>query len=71
MRGQFSEQTWQAFWRTAVEGRSGQEVADELKMSVGAVYVAKSRALARLMKKVQEAQADELAFPGGADAGAL
>jgi RNA polymerase sigma-70 factor (ECF subfamily) len=57
VRGHFSEQTWQAFWRTAVEGRSGQEVADELKMTVGAVYVARSRVLARLTKQIQEAQA--------------
>jgi RNA polymerase sigma-70 factor (ECF subfamily) len=59
VRGDFTEQTWQAFWRTAVEGRSGQEVADELKMSVGAVYVARSRVLARLTKKIQEVQGNE------------
>jgi RNA polymerase sigma-70 factor (ECF subfamily) len=65
VRGGFTEQTWQAFWGTAVEGRSGQEVADELNMSVGAVYVARSRVLARLTKKIQEVEAGDLAFPGG------
>jgi RNA polymerase sigma-70 factor (ECF subfamily) len=63
VRGAFSEQTWQAFWLTAVEGRSGQEVADELGMSIGAVYVARSRVLARLTKAIQEVQAGET-LPG-------
>jgi RNA polymerase sigma-70 factor (ECF subfamily) len=65
VRDSFAEQTWRAFWATAVEGRSGQEVADELKMSVGAVYVARSRVLARLTKKIQEVGVGELTFPGG------
>jgi RNA polymerase sigma-70 factor (ECF subfamily) len=46
--------TWQAFWRTAVEGRSGKEVATELGLSVAAVYLAKSRVMARLKQRVQE-----------------
>ena len=50
------ESTWQAFWQTAVEGRSGQEVARALEMSVGAVYVAKSRVLARLKQEVELAE---------------
>jgi RNA polymerase sigma-70 factor (ECF subfamily) len=63
VRGGFAEPTWQAFWRTAVEGRPGAEVARELGMSVGAVYVAKSRVLARLVQKVQQARAAEPAPP--------
>ena len=46
--------TWEAFWQLAVEGRSGEEVAQALGMSVGAVYVAKSRVLARLHNKILE-----------------
>jgi RNA polymerase sigma-70 factor (ECF subfamily) len=64
VRGDFAEATWQAFWQTAVEGRSGQEVADALGMTVGAVYVAKSRVLARLTKKIQEVQGGDLEWPG-------
>jgi hypothetical protein len=35
--------TWQAFWRTAVDGASPQEVAEDLHIRVTAVYLAKSR----------------------------
>ncbi|MBX9581495.1 MAG: sigma-70 family RNA polymerase sigma factor [Gemmataceae bacterium] len=48
IRGEFEPRTWQAFWRTAVDGRSPKDVADELGMSGGAVRVAKSRVLHRL-----------------------
>ncbi len=55
---EFQEATWQAFWRTAVEEQPGNDVAQSLNMSVGAVYVAKSRVLSRLREKVQEASGD-------------
>ena len=48
--------TWQAFWQTAVEGRSGDEVATAMGMSIGAVYMAKSRVLARLRRLVDDLQ---------------
>ena len=48
VRDEFHEHTWQAFWRTAVEGRSASDVAEELSMSPVAVRVAKSRVLHRL-----------------------
>ncbi len=54
IRDQFAPNTWQAFWQTGVLGRVAQEVADELKMSVGSVYVAKSRVLARLKQEVEQ-----------------
>jgi RNA polymerase sigma-70 factor (ECF subfamily) len=53
VQGSFAPTTWQAFWRTAVEGGSAATVAAELGMSVGAVYVAKSRVLARLIEQVR------------------
>ena len=52
IRGEFAERTWQAFWRTAVEGRAAAEVAAELGMSPGAVRVAKSRVLQRLREEL-------------------
>lgn len=48
------ESTWQAFWRTTIGEKDAAKVAAELKLSVGAVYVAKSRVLARLKAKIQE-----------------
>lgn len=51
-----TEQTWSAFWRTAVEGESAQLVADQLGISAGAVYVAKCRVIARLRDEIQSAE---------------
>jgi RNA polymerase sigma-70 factor (ECF subfamily) len=50
------EKTWQAFWRTAVQGQSAKETAAQLGMSVSAVFMAKSRVLARLKEQVQQIQ---------------
>ena len=47
-RSEFQESTWQAFWLTAVDNQSASAVAEKLDLSVGAVYVAKSRVTARL-----------------------
>ncbi len=54
VRSQFTETTWRAFWQTAVEGRDAAGVAEELNISVGAVYIAKSRVQARLREQIQQ-----------------
>lgn len=59
VKDEFQPNTWKAFWGTAVEGRSAQEVGEELRMTPGAIYVAKSRVLARLREEVQRLQADD------------
>ncbi|GAB5405842.1 MAG: sigma-70 family RNA polymerase sigma factor [Aureliella sp.] len=46
--------TWQAFWKTAVEGDPVSTVAASLGKSEGAVRMAKCRVLARLQKEVQQ-----------------
>jgi RNA polymerase sigma factor (sigma-70 family) len=48
IQDRFEHKTWQAFWRTAVDGESPRVVAESLELSVGAVHIAKSRVLARL-----------------------
>lgn len=53
VKGGFEESTWQAFWQTAVEGNDAKAVAAALNLSVGAVYVSKSRVLARLRERIQ------------------
>lgn len=58
VKGEFRANTWEAFWKTAVDGQSSEEVAKALKMSVGAVYVAKSRVMSRLRERVTELQGE-------------
>ena len=52
-REEFRGNSWRAFWATAMEGRSAAEAADELGISLGAVYTAKSRVTARIRQIVQ------------------
>lgn len=59
VKGEFQPAMWQAFWGTAVDGKPAGEVGSELKMSPGAVYVAKSRVLARLRDEVRKVMDDE------------
>ena len=54
VRGEFTPATWRAFWQTALEDRPPSEVAAELGISVGAVYVARSRVLARLKRQIAQ-----------------
>jgi RNA polymerase sigma factor (sigma-70 family) len=51
--------TWEAFRLTAVEGMSGKEAAGQLGMSVAAVYLARSRVMARLRAVIQDVQEEE------------
>jgi RNA polymerase sigma-70 factor (ECF subfamily) len=53
IRAEFQEATWQAFWMTAVDGKHAREAGEALGLSVGAVYVARSRVLARLREQIQ------------------
>jgi RNA polymerase sigma factor (sigma-70 family) len=52
VRGDVNEATWQAFWRTAVEGQKPRDVAESLGMSLGAVYVSKNRVMARIRRMI-------------------
>jgi len=50
---EFEPATLQAFRRLALDGASGAEVAQELRLSVAAVYVAKSRVLQRIRQEAE------------------
>ncbi len=63
VRGEVEESTWQAFWRTGILGQEGKQVADELGMSVAAVYLAKSRVMKRLKERAREFDADDVRDP--------
>jgi len=54
IRGEFQEKTWEAFWRTTAGNEPISEAAARLGMSIGAVYAARSRVLARLRVKVEQ-----------------
>lgn len=59
IKGEFQENTWRAFWLTAVEGVAVPDVSRQVGLSAGAIYVAKSRVLARLKEEVEAMQRQE------------
>jgi RNA polymerase sigma-70 factor (ECF subfamily) len=52
MQSEFSPSTWKACWEHVVLGRPAAEVAAELGICQGAVYVAKARVLGRLRQEL-------------------
>ena len=56
IRREVRESTWRAFWMTGVAGRSGQPASELLGLSVGAVYIAKSRVMARIKAVIEDAE---------------
>src|SRR5262249_5015178 len=54
IREQVHPQTWQAFWKVVVEGKTPEEVGEELAMRPGTARVAKSRVLSRLRSELGE-----------------
>ncbi len=59
VKSEFQESTWRAFWLTAVEGVAVTDVARQIGISSGAIYVAKSRVLARLKEEVETMRRQE------------
>ena len=56
VRGEVSAGAWQAFWRTAIDGKSAKQAAAEVGMTLMAVYQARSRIRARLRELAQSVQ---------------
>lgn len=58
IRGEFRETTWQAFWRSCVLSEPIAIVAEELGITAGNVYVARTRIIARLRQVVEDCEAE-------------
>lgn len=52
VRADFPETTWEIFQQVAIAGRPGVEVAREFGVTVNAVYLSRSRILARLREEL-------------------
>jgi DNA-directed RNA polymerase specialized sigma24 family protein len=59
VKSEFSEKTWDAFWNTAVKNQNSQETAKALSMSLGAVYIAKSRVISRIRQQIESISGQE------------
>lgn len=62
-RPEFQSPTWDAFWLTAIDSLSVKEVAAKVGISLGAVYVARSRVTARLRELIETATDETTGFP--------
>jgi len=58
VRRDFQESTWQAFWLTAIMGKSGKEVAGVVGLTTAAVYLAKRRVTERLRQQIEYLRAE-------------
>jgi RNA polymerase sigma-70 factor (ECF subfamily) len=52
VQSEFESRTWQAFWRSVVDGIATSEVAQELIMSEATVRQSRSRILRRLRQQL-------------------
>ncbi len=55
VREEFIETSWRAFWMTTLDELSVTEAAEQLKISIGSVYAARSR----IMRRLQQVARDE------------
>ena len=54
VRSEFRPSSWQAFWQTLVDGRPVGEVAAELQVSPGSIYMSRGRIMAKIRAKIAE-----------------
>lgn len=57
-REEFRDSTWRAFWLTAVEDLDAKAAAQAIGITVGAVYIARSRVMARLRAIIEQAEGE-------------
>src|SRR5262249_47049764 len=56
IRGEFREATWLAFWKTSVDGQEPRSVARNMGITVGSIYIARCRVMARLRQKIAQVE---------------
>ncbi len=59
VRSEFRESSWRAFWETEVAGRSIAEVSEDLGVSVGSIYMSRSRIFARIRVIIEDVLDEE------------
>ena len=59
VRLEFRESSWQAFWETEIVGRSIADVSEDLRVSIGSVYMSRSRIFARIRVIIEEVMNEE------------
>lgn len=66
IQSEFKAQTWDAFWRTAMQGETAETVAGELGLTLNALYIARSRVTSRLKQTIQTVEEGATVFEGQA-----
>ena len=64
IQGEFKRQSWDAFWRTAIQGEPAEAVARELGLTLNALYIARSRVTSRLKQAIQDVEASSTSIEG-------
>lgn len=54
VQNQVQPKTWSAFWKTEVEQMDVDEASEALSMTRGAIYVARSRVIAKIRNEIQK-----------------
>ena len=54
VRVEFTQATWDMFWRTSILGESVSDVAAATERTTGAVYIARHRVVARLKEEIAD-----------------
>lgn len=54
VQSSFKHENWQAFWLSTVDGISIQETSQQLGIPKGAIYVARSRVMAKIASVIRE-----------------
>ena len=59
IRTEFTDETWNSFWLTAVDGVDVEVVAIQLGRTRGSIYASRSRVMKRLKQTVEELDVEE------------